>query len=153
MRRVTALELDANPNLRPVHIDPQVSGGHAPLILSPQHGLLVNMERNETLVRATHLARMPGGKARAMRGCRGVTYFHLMFEAHQIVFACGAPTESFYPGSNAYGALSAAARREIQTLFPALDPSHVGRSYGPLARDCASYRQLPDHLSALSPAI
>lgn len=152
-RHVTAQELDVNAKLLPIYIDTKVSGGTAPLVLSPQHGLLLNIDGEETLVRATHLARMDGGKARVMRGCRSVTYMHMMFEAHQIVFAAGAPTESFFPGPNAFGALSVAARREISALFPTLDPTCATENYGPHVRDIASWKQLPDHLSALSPRL
>ena len=152
-RHVTAQELDVNAKLLPIYIDTKVSGGTAPLVLSPQHGLLLNVDGEETLVRAIHLARMDGGKARVMRGCRGVTYMHMMFEAHQIVFAAGAPTESFFPGPNAFGALSVAARREISALFPTLDPTCATENYGPHVRDIASWKQLPDHLSALSPRL
>ena len=152
-RHVTAQELDVNAKLLPIYIDTKVSGGTAPLVLSPQHGLLLNVEGEETLVRAIQLARMDGGKARVMRGCRSVTYMHMMFEAHQIVFAAGAPTESFFPGPNAFGALSVAARREISALFPTLDPTCATENYGPHVRDIASWKQLPDHLSALSPRL
>lgn len=149
-RDITSQELSANPKLRPVQIAPQVTGGHSELILSPQHGLLLGLNGEETLVRAIHLARLKGGKARVMNGCRNVTYLHIMFEAHQIVFANGAPAESFFPGPNAFGSLSRAVRQEIFTLFPNLEPTNVHASYSDTARAFAAWKHLPQHLSGFS---
>lgn len=152
-RDLTFAELADNPKLRPIHIAPDVTGGQGALIVSPQHGILLKTcDGDQRLVRATHLARMDGGKARVMQGCRAVSYLHLMFEAHQIIFANGAPAESFYPGPNAFAALPQAARREVMTLFPALDPCMTQRSYGATARGLTPWRALPAHLRDLSHA-
>lgn len=69
-----------------------------------------------------------------MQGCRAASYMHLMFEAHQIIFANGAPGESVYPGQNAFAAPPQAARREVMILFPGLDPHMTQGSYGATAR-------------------
>jgi Ca2+-binding RTX toxin-like protein len=148
MRRLGAEQLRDTPRLRPIRIAPEVTGGAAPLVVSPQHGLLLGLDGEERLIRATHLARMKGGKARVMNGCRQVTYLHLMFDAHQIVFANGAPAESFYPGPCALGALSDASLQEVLTLFP--DLARIGAAaLGPTARAWAPRRALPDRLAAL----
>ncbi len=42
------------------------------------------------------------------------------FEHHQIIFANGAPTESFFPGTEAMDALDPAQREELDALFPDL---------------------------------
>ena len=47
-----------------------------------------------------------------------VDYFHLVFEDHKVIFANGAPSESFYPGKQALNALSQKARQEFLALFP-----------------------------------
>lgn len=152
-RSLSGHELEANPKLKPIWISPKLTGGDQPLIVSPQHGVLLRVEgSDETLVRAVHLARMRGGQARVMQGCRTVQYFHLMFEAHQIIFANGAPAESFYPGPHAFGALSSAARTEIETLFPGFDAARTLDHYGSTIRDISTFRNLPRHLSALEPA-
>jgi hypothetical protein len=117
--------------------------------VSPQHGVLQRLEGEETLVRATHLARMRGGGARVMHGCRSVTYVHVMFEAHQIVFAAGTASESFFPGPQAIGALAPEARAEMLTLFPGLKTGRPFAEYGLHARDFARFRDLPDSLRAL----
>ncbi|MFA8387832.1 MAG: Hint domain-containing protein, partial [Pelagibaca sp.] len=148
-RQLDVADLTRAPKLRPILLSPALTGGDAPLIVSPQHGVLFNLDGEETLVRATHLARMQGGAARVMQGCRSVTYFHLLFEDHQIVFANGAPSESFFPGAFAMAALHSEVRREIFTLFPELRMQDAETAYGRQARDIARLGCLPDHLKAL----
>lgn len=121
--------------------------------MSPQHGVLFRGDNgDETLVRATHLARMRGGKARVMQGCQGVSYFHLAFAAHQIIYANGAASESFYPGPHAVQGLAADARTELSTLFPDLEPTRAEDTYGHQVRPVARYCDLPEHLGALAQA-
>ena len=150
-RKLGSADLAQAPKLRPIRIAPELIGAHAPLIVSPQHAVLFRTDGgDETLVRATHLARMRGGKARVMQGCRSITYFHLAFERHQIIFANGAATESFYPGPQAVQGLAMNARTELAALFPELEPARAQDTYGHLARPVARYRDLPDQLGALS---
>ncbi|MEM7271228.1 MAG: Hint domain-containing protein, partial [Pseudomonadota bacterium] len=49
-----------------------------------------------------------------------VTYHHILFDAHEIVYANGAASESFHPGDAALNALDKAARDEVLVLFPEL---------------------------------
>jgi Ca2+-binding RTX toxin-like protein len=150
-RKLGTADLAQAPKLRPIRIAPELIGAHAPLIVSPQHAVLFRTDGgDETLIRATHLARMRGGKARVMQGCRSITYFHLAFERHQIIFANGAATESFYPGPQAVQGLAMNARTELAALFPELEPARAQDTYGHLARPVARYRDLPDQLGALS---
>jgi hypothetical protein len=51
--------------------------------------------------------------------CTSITYVHLVFDTHQIVFAEGAPSESFYNGEASLAGLTSEARRELLSLFPA----------------------------------
>ncbi|MCR9108951.1 Hint domain-containing protein [Marivita sp. XM-24bin2] len=143
--------LERLPKHRPILLAPHLTGGDAPLIVSPQHCVLFKVDGEEKLVRARHLARMQGGAARVMQGCQKVTYYHLMFDAHQIVFANGAPTESFFPGRYALLSLSETARSEVFALFPSLRHSDAEASYGRQAREVMRLAQLPGHLKALSP--
>ncbi|TCP44298.1 Hint domain-containing protein [Rhodovulum marinum] len=155
-RRIGPAELARNPRLRPVILSPALTGGAAPLTVSAQHGLvLARRGGDEVLVRATHLARLRGGQARIARGARQVSYFHLMFERHQIVFANGAPAESFYPGPQAVRALTPAARRALLRVLPAAGPAPLAAArplpgYGPTARPFARFRELPASLRALA---
>jgi hypothetical protein len=148
-RHLDATDLARTPKLRPILLSPDLTGGDAPLIVSPQHGVLFNLDGEETLVRATHLAKMEGGAARVMKGRREVTYLHILFEDHQIVFANGAASESFFPGSLAMSALRNEARTEIFELFPELQYKDADLGYGHKARNVARFSHLPDHLKAL----
>lgn len=116
-RQVGLSELLQNVRLRPVLIRRGVLGATRDLLVSRQHGILVGRGH---LARAAHLAKSTPG-IRIASGKRQVTYIHLMFEAHQIVFAEGSPSESFYPGPMALGMLNGASRANLTALFPALD--------------------------------
>lgn len=149
-RRLGRTKLQRQPDLKPIRIAPGLVGGEAPLIVSPQHGVLIALEGAETLVRARHLAMMSGGHARVLSGQREVIYYHMMFDAHQIVFANGAATESFYPGPHALGALSESARNEVFDLLPGVQQYGALHGFGPLARPFARRKDLPESLTALS---
>ena len=143
-------DLVQNPSLRPIRLSPDLVGGKSGLAVSPQHGILLSVNGEERLVRATHLADLRGGAARVMQGCRKVTYLHLMFDQHQIVFANGAAAESFYPGKVAMASVTPAARREIFARFPHLDVSEAQTTYGASARAFASRKDLPRDLRAFN---
>lgn len=64
--------------------------------------------------------------------CKHVEYFHMMFDEHQLVFADGVWSESFFPGSYAISALDKNTHHEIEFLFPHLQADDPGRSYGKL---------------------
>lgn len=49
-----------------------------------------------------------------------LTYYHLVFDKHETIFAEGAPTESFYPGPEGIANLDADARAELFSIFPNL---------------------------------
>ena len=136
-------ELHNAPNLRPVLIKTDVLGNHAPLLVSQQHGLVIG---DRQLVRAKHLAATTAG-TRIAQGKRKVRYIHLMFDAHQIIFANGAPCESFYPGPLSLGMLDANASAELFEIFPELmsrtpDRQNTLRHYGQTARTFTKWKDL-----------
>ncbi len=49
-----------------------------------------------------------------------VEYFHMLLDTHEIIYAEGAPSESFHLGEQGWKALDQATRNEILTLFPEL---------------------------------
>lgn len=61
-----------------------------------------------------------------------VTYIHMIFDAHEIIYANGAATESFFPGDVGLTALDQACREELFALFP--DLRAMPQSFGPTAR-------------------
>ena len=83
--------------------------------------------------RAKHLAEAPG-PVRIARGKKQVTYYHLMCDAHEIIFANGAMCESFYPGDFALEMYSAQDIAQIKKLIPDLGVQPVTECYGPAAR-------------------
>lgn len=125
---VTDEGLEMRPNLRPILIRAGALGEGCPcrdLAVSPQHRILVRsriahrlFNDGEILVAAKHLVGLPGIEVTVPPG--GVTYFHLLFDRHEIVMSDGAWTESLFTGPQALDAVSDAARREIFALFPEL---------------------------------
>lgn len=121
-----ASELARKPNLRPVRISAGALGKGLPqqdLHVSPQHRMLVSSkianrvcDANEVLAAAKKLAVLPG--IDVDDGIDEVSYYHLIFDEHQVIFANGAPTESLYLGSEALKALPPQARAEVLALFP-----------------------------------
>lgn len=49
-----------------------------------------------------------------------VTYFHIMFAQHQIIYGNGSPSESFHPGISSLDGLGHDTRQEVLSLFPEL---------------------------------
>lgn len=127
-RRLSGAELAQAPRLAPVRIAAGALGPGQPareLTLSPQHRVLVRSPiagrmagQAEVLVAAVHLLGLPGVERIAAPG--GVGYWHLMFDAHEIVFANGAEAESLYLGPMARQALPPEALAEIAAIFPGL---------------------------------
>ncbi len=131
-----AEKLRANPTLKPVFIPEGLFGNYAPLLVSPQHGMLVGARHGiagEHLARARHLADAKG-PVRVARGKRKIHYHHLMFQRHQIIFANGAPSESFYPGPSALRMFDPKTRRELGSLVAGLETQGAEAAYGPRAR-------------------
>ncbi|WP_439103942.1 Hint domain-containing protein [Celeribacter marinus] len=125
-RHLTQSELAENPHLRPIRISAGSLGVNMPehdLVVSPQHRILINSivaERmfgeREVLVAAKQLLDHPG--VEVDETATEVTYWHFLFENHQIVFSNGMPAESLFTGPEALRSISPAAREEISELFP-----------------------------------
>ena len=120
----------------PILIRKGVFGATSDLLVSPQHRILLNHPRaailvgeDEVLAPAKHLSAHDGV---SVSECHEVTYFHLLLDRHEIIFANGVTSESLHPGAEAMDGLAQNAREEILSLFPelAITPS----SYGAMAR-------------------
>lgn len=119
----------------PIRFAPQAIGNEVALLVSPQHRMLVTGWRaellfgeDEVLVAAKHLV---NGDLIHRLPMRSVTYHHILFDAHEIVFAQGVPSESFHPGGTILDG-DARLRDELSALFPELEQSGTGWD-----RDCA----------------
>jgi Ca2+-binding RTX toxin-like protein len=123
----------------PIRLRPgTLMGLERDLVVSPQHRMLFQGYRaqllfgdSEVLVPALHLV---DGKAVTRDEGGEVTYVHLLFDQHEVIFAEGTATESFHPGDIGLSALDGAAREELFALFPELRSSPG--SYGDTARRC-----------------
>ena len=62
-----------------------------------------------------------------------VTYYHLLFDQHEIVFSQGLETESFLPGPQINNIFEEETVEEILTIFPELDVT-TGNGYSSAAR-------------------
>ena len=57
-----------------------------------------------------------------------VEYWHFLFDAHQVIWSNGAPTESLFPGPETLKAVSPSAHAEIMALFPELEKAQFRRA-------------------------
>lgn len=127
-RTLDAVDLAAMPRLRPIRIRKGALGDRLPrrdLLVSPQHRMMVRSAiaqklfgTDEVLVAAKHLVGLDG--VEVAQDVTEVTYVHVLFDRHEVVYAEGAQSESLYTGEQALKAVGEEARSEILALFPAL---------------------------------
>ncbi|WP_236635819.1 Hint domain-containing protein [Paracoccus aminophilus] len=128
---LSSSDLQVNTSLRPIRIRKGALGSATPsrdLMVSPQHRVLVRSKiarrmfgTNEVLVAAKQLLQIDGIEIAA--DVAEVSYFHMLFDRHEIVCSNGAETESFHPGAEAINSVGPAAREEIFAIFPELQDS------------------------------
>ncbi|MDV7145047.1 Hint domain-containing protein [Tropicimonas sp. TH_r6] len=123
--------------LAPIRIDAGVLGNSRSLRVSPNHRMLIqgavaelHYGTPEILVAAEHLTDNPGIAAQP---CERVTYCHLLFDSHQVIFAEDCPTESLHPGQMAINAMGSDTRPELLRLFPDLSTQARERPLSRLA--------------------
>ncbi len=126
-RDLTAADLVAEPALMPVRIRRGALGNGFPaadmLVAQQQRMLLTGVRteqyfgETEVLVAAADLVGQPG-IARAE--VKEVSFIQIMFDAHEIILAAGAWSESFQPDDLTLRGLDSDQRAEIFTLFPEL---------------------------------
>lgn len=117
----------------PVVFDEGAIGNDVKLTVSPNHRMLIRsvdaellFGASEILVGAKHLTMMKGIRRAHPKA---ITYVHVMFDQHQIIYANGALSESFHPGSAALNALDVDTRNEVLEIFPELaEKSHITRA-------------------------
>lgn len=131
--------VSATGHYAPIRIAANTFGRHRNLLLSPLHRVLIRDSLSEVLfgepevlvaardlVNDLSVRRIEGGT---------VTYVHILFDQHQVVYSEGLETESFLPGPQITKSFEAEIVEEIYTLFPEIDLS-TGAGYGPAARPC-----------------
>ncbi|NNE51950.1 MAG: Hint domain-containing protein [Sulfitobacter sp.] len=139
-RWMSGARLFAMPHLRPIRLKAGMFDAGMPdedLIVSPEHRLVVKgpvaqelFNTDEVLVTARDLVRGEGVSVDLQM--RQVTYIHLLFDQHQIMWANGVETESFHPASAALTSLDDDDRARLLSAHPdlAFDP----HTYGAFAR-------------------
>lgn len=124
--------------MTPIHIAQNAFGTHRALSVSPQHRVMIRAPQaellfgqDEVLVAAKDL--INGASVQRYASAPKVTYVHLLFDAHQVIYSEGLLTESFLPGPQTMTGFARETRDEICALFPELDPD-TGLGYGAAAR-------------------
>lgn len=105
----------------PFTLDTGVLGATSPVVVSPQHRVLLNDPRceahfgvPEVFVLAGHLV---DGRHVRKESRKLVTYYHLLFERHEVICAHGLYSESLLLGDDMRGVMSKAARKQFKADF------------------------------------
>ena len=130
LRALLRSKVDGTGELAPVRISAGTLGNDRELLVSPAHRMLISGWRaemlygcDEVLVSAAHLVR---GDMITRVPMERVTYFHVLLDRHEIIFAEGAATESYHLTREAVDAAEygdfeeGAAAMEIERTFPEL---------------------------------
>lgn len=129
------VRLRAEGTFAPVVIMPGTMGNPRPLIVSPHHRLFLYRRKAravaggaELLIQARHLVderrirRRPGG---------WVSYFGLVFDRHEVIYAEGVPCESLMVCPATLNTLPEKLAAPLRAAFPGLHQRlHVGRDIG-----------------------
>ncbi len=111
-------------DMAPVTFDVGTLGCSKVLTVSPNHRMLITGAMAELVCGDDELllsAKMLINDRNVRRvHCGFVTYAHIMFDYHEIIWANDCPTESFYIGDNAIDTLNSAQAAEILAIFPEL---------------------------------
>lgn len=142
-RHVGAAHLLMYPQLRPVWIGRGMWGAKRPTMVSQQHCVLTSPD---LMMPAKKLVDMRHGHARIAHGVRKVTYIHLLFEKHQVIWVNGMASESLYPGPQCLKELGRKKRDELFSVIPEIpmtgSKEATVQSYGDTARPIL--RQIED---------
>jgi len=113
----------------PIRFAKGALGNSRPLLVSPQHRMLIDDWRAayfcgmpEVFAAAKHLVN--GSSVTVVEGGM-VEYIHLLFARHEVVYANGIPSESYFP-EHALNSIDRAAQAELAALFPDFDNRHTG---------------------------
>jgi hypothetical protein len=113
-----------DPRNAPIRFAPGAIGNATALFVSPNHRVLaggaaveLHFAEAEVLVPAKSLV---NGDSIRPEPCAKVTYWHLMFDRHEVIWSNGAATESFFLGGAEDSGAARAVRQELTRLFPRL---------------------------------
>lgn len=119
-RKVCALSA----SLAPILIRQGALGCARDVRVSPQHRMVIAGWRAQMLFGATEvMARakdLIDGDRIVSLPVEEVEYWHLLLDRHEVIYADGAPSESFFPGEEGLASIGEEAREEVFGLFPEL---------------------------------
>ncbi len=123
VRWIGSSTVPARGRFAPIVFKPGTIGDHGELRVSPQHRILIEGWQAElfygsgqVLVPAKHLI---DGVSVVQQAAKTVTYFHILFDQHEIILSDGVLSESFYPGDQVL-LQDDAVRAELLAVFPEL---------------------------------
>ena len=139
-------KVSAKGSLAPIRFAAGAIGNVEPLLLSPQHRVLLSGWRaqlfagtEEVMIPALHLV---NDTTILRQKGDWVEYFHIMFAKHEILFANNAKCESLFLSDRSIAGLGPQSRQELEQIFPDLlcNPAMFGKT----ARPC-----VPEYVSRL----
>lgn len=119
----------ANKRLRPVLIRKDALGPNQPerdMRVSRQHRVLVRDWRADVMfgepggVLVPAFALCNDKTITEERPTEDVTYIHMVFDNHEVIYADGIEAESFHPAARTVAGLKSEQRQELFELFPEL---------------------------------
>jgi len=132
----------------PIDFQAGALGNHDALSLSPNHRVMLKSAQaqlyfgaSEVLVKAKYLVNDTKIRQRPS-SMETVTYVHLLFDQHEIVWGNGLASESYHPGRETIDSFDPETRAEVLELMPNLD-ALCGFGYGPTARTVLKSREVP----------
>ncbi len=139
-KRITGTRMFAMPELRPIRLRAgAIRPGQpdADLIVSGQQQILLNGKRaqelfneDEVLISARDL--VDERRVVVDYTIRDITYYYVLLENHEVVWANGVPSESFHPANADLNTLDTVQRRRLFQMFPQLNFNPM--AYGGTAR-------------------
>ncbi len=139
-RKMSGARMHAMPHLRPIRIRKgalDIGEPDEDLLVSPEHRVLIKgrgaqalFNTDEVLVTARDL--LNDRSITIDHTLKEVTYYHLMLERHQIVWANGVECESFHPANTSLAAIDDIQRDRLFSHFPTVENDAF--SYGNYAR-------------------
>ncbi|MEP4928296.1 MAG: Hint domain-containing protein [Hyphomicrobiales bacterium] len=139
VRWISKTKRQAKGKFAPICIKRGTLDNKRDLYVSPQHKMLLTGRQAEvlfgeeqvlasavSLLNDITITRAEGGE---------VEYFHVLFDQHEIIYAEGSPTESFYPGETTLSQMDRNTYDELIELFPELEIGGT-KAYGEPAKYC-----------------
>ncbi|MEM0946358.1 MAG: Hint domain-containing protein [Pseudomonadota bacterium] len=125
-RTVTEADIAADPSLAPVRLKQRAIGPMMPrrdLVVAPRHRILVPGYRladrpdcEPCLIAARDIAEA-SDDAFLDKGVGEITYYNIVFDAHQVFCANGLPVESYLPCADTLGELGDEVRESLAAIF------------------------------------